>query len=128
MARTDYHFAFNVSNAAWERADFMEWIIGKVREYGIEPGRIEFEILEDVANSQLVKNSVKRLKSLGCKIAIDDLGTMKAGLNRTTLRVDTLKLDKEIVQNLLDPESEEARLIDVALQLSKKSGFEIVAE
>jgi EAL domain-containing protein (putative c-di-GMP-specific phosphodiesterase class I) len=75
----------------------------RLRGSNIAPGRISFEITETAAISDLgsARNWTRRLKDLGCLIALDDFGVgfCSFGYLRA-LAVDYIKLDRSFVRDL----------------------------
>ena len=76
-----------------------------IEDYGIEQGKIEFEITESelLTSFDIVKKRVIEFKSLGFTVAIDDFGTGASSLNRIQgISVDCIKLDKGFIDNILN--------------------------
>ena len=67
-----------------------------IQQTGIAPERLTLEILEggEILSHRGAKQALERLKSLGVRIALDDLGSAYASLLRVReLPVDVIKLD-----------------------------------
>ncbi len=65
------------------------------------------------------KDSIKRIKSFGCKIAIDDFGTGYSNFEYLIkLNVDYLKIDGSLIKDI----------IITILDFSKKMGYKTIAE
>jgi EAL domain-containing protein (putative c-di-GMP-specific phosphodiesterase class I) len=83
-----------------------------VRETGVEPERIEFEITESMVmrNPDQAAATMSALKSMGFRLSIDDFGTGYSSLARLKrFPLDCLNLDRSFVRGL--PEDHE----DVAI-------------
>jgi|GEM_PF-4743352 len=73
---------------------------------GIETRQLEIELTESVfsGNFEVLTQQMESIHALGIRIAIDDFGTGFSSLNRLErLEVDTLKIDKQFVDRLMDP-------------------------
>jgi len=102
----------------------------KLAQTGIEPHRVVFEITETsaISNFEQTKAMVERLRSLGCRFALDDFG---AGFNSYSylkhFPVDILKIDGGFITNLINDSVDQLlvkSMIDIAHSLDKK----VVAE
>jgi diguanylate cyclase (GGDEF)-like protein/PAS domain S-box-containing protein len=101
-----------------------------IRATGIEPSRLQLEISEPIAtaNPDITCGMLAQLNRLEVSTAIDDFGTGR--LRLTDLRrfpVDTLKIDRSLVNNLLaDRVSHD--VVDLILTLAQKLNKKVVAE
>jgi sensor c-di-GMP phosphodiesterase-like protein len=74
-----------------------------------------------------MRRAIAALQGMGCKVAIDDVGTGHSGLSYILkLGVDIIKIDKAFVQSL-DSEGH-SRIIETLIDLAKNMRMEIVAE
>jgi len=81
--------------------------------------------MEDISN---VRSRVRRLKDLGFRIAVDDLGAGYAGLSTfAALEPDVVKLDMSLVRSV-DAEPIRRRLIRSMVSVCQESGILVVAE
>ena len=81
--------------------DFFFLVRESLAKYRIDPSRVIFEILEgiDTKRGEMAIISAKSLKSLGCKIAIDDFGSHNANLTRIVdFAADFIKIDMKYVR------------------------------
>ena len=93
-------------------------------------GRVVLEITERAAIDDVsdVRNSVASLRSLGYRIAIDDLGAGYAGLSSfAALEPDIVKLDMSLVRNV-HHSSIRQRVVSSMTSLCKDMGMKVVAE
>jgi PAS domain S-box-containing protein/diguanylate cyclase (GGDEF)-like protein len=88
---------------------FNDHIVAKVgrvlAECGIEPQLLELELTESASMADADKSCalLAQLKAMGIRLAIDDFGTGYSNLNYLKrFPVDTLKLDRSFVADLLD--------------------------
>lgn len=74
LADTDTDFSINLSADDVTDLTFVDFIRESIVKFGMRPSRVIFEILEgiDTSKSELMVAIAHELKSLGCKIAIDD--------------------------------------------------------
>lgn len=101
LADSEIDFSLNLSSDDVTDLTFVDFVQESIRKYGIRPSRIVFEILEsvDTSKSDLMVVIARELKSLGCKIAIDDFGTYNANLTRMIdFAADYIKIDIKFVR------------------------------
>lgn len=122
----------NISGMSLEDADFLEYIETSIRESGVSPSRIGFEITETSAVKDFIRAEhwIEWLKRLGCQFALDDFGM---GFSSFTylrmLPVDYLKIDGSFVRNMDKDPTQRALIVainDVAHTLGKKTVAEFV--
>jgi EAL domain-containing protein (putative c-di-GMP-specific phosphodiesterase class I) len=92
--------------------------------------RVILELTERAALDRIpdVKGKVRRLREIGFRIALDDIGAGYAGLNSfALLDPDVVKLDMALVRGL-DLEPTKQRLVRSLLDLSRELGMLVVAE
>lgn len=109
---------------------FVPAIEAQVRGRGIAPARIVLEITErtEIEATTTMTDHVRRLKSMGYQVAIDDAGAGTSGLNRLmTLRPHWLKLDRELIE-YIDQDRYKLNLIKFLVHFAKLSGVNLLAE
>jgi EAL domain-containing protein (putative c-di-GMP-specific phosphodiesterase class I) len=92
--------------------------------------RIIVEITETAAIDDLDQsvNFVNSLKTLGCRVAIDDFGAGYTSFkNLKVLNVDIVKIDGAFVKNIADDSSDQI-FIKTMIQLADTFGMQTVAE
>jgi len=93
----------NLSPKALVLAEFMPTIRKIMRDYGLEPSKLIFEITErdTVKNLKLVEKFIRELKQEGFRFAIDDFGSGYSSFQYIkTFSVDFLKVDGEFIRHL----------------------------
>ncbi|OQX73274.1 MAG: hypothetical protein B6D59_06215 [Campylobacteraceae bacterium 4484_4] len=92
--------------------------------------KVTFEILESdqIQNYRKVANFIKKVKSYGCKVAIDDFGSGYSNFEQLLkLDVDYIKIDGSLIRNLtIDKESE--IVTKTIISFSKELGIKTIAE
>ena len=96
----------------------------------IKLSQIVLELTERhrIENLTAMRRTVAALQGMGCKVAIDDVGTGHSGLSYILkLGVDIIKIDKVFVQSL-GSEGHSKTIIETLIDLAKNMRMEIVAE
>ena len=75
-----------------------------------------------------IRGQIERLRGLGYRLALDDLGSGYAGLtNFTALKPDFVKLDRGLVAGI-DADRVRQRLVSTIVSVSREMGISVVAE
>jgi len=122
--------SLNLSPQYLDRGDFFEKMRGALLRHGIEPGRIEVEITENIAirNPQYAIEQLQRLGQLGVSVAIDDFGTGYSSLAYLhRFPVHTIKIDQSFVQQIRDPDGHYPVVLAI-ISISRGLGLNLVAE
>lgn len=101
LADSDTEFSINLSSDDVTDLTFVDFIRESLTKFGVKPSKVIFEILEgiDTSKSELMVAIAHELKSLGCKIAIDDFGSDNANLTRMIdFAADFIKIDMKYVR------------------------------
>ncbi|MGE3246963.1 MAG: EAL domain-containing protein [Beijerinckiaceae bacterium] len=121
--------AVNVSPLQFDAPGFVQMVEDVVVSSGLEPGRLELEVLETswFAHPQKAMAVLKDLRTFGVKIAMDDFGTGYASLAALLqLPLDKLKIDKSFVS--LSHEIRSASIIHSIIALARSIGLTVTAE
>lgn len=120
----------NVSGKTVGDPDFAELVERAVREKGVGPGSLTFEITERVAIIEFepVKGFFHRLRGLGIRFALDDFGAGFSSFESLKeLPFDFLKIDgsfiREITRNQIDQ-----RLVRGIVEMAHATGKLVIAE
>jgi EAL domain-containing protein (putative c-di-GMP-specific phosphodiesterase class I) len=99
-------------------------------ETGLDPGRLELEITEGVVinDPSRALSVLRRLKSFGVRIAMDDFGTGYASLSSLqSFPFDKIKIDQTFVSGLeTNPQS--AEIVRAVIGLGKALNVPVIAE
>ena len=100
-----------------------------VRGAGYEPGQVVLEITERTdARKELLVPEAARLRGLGFKLALDDVGAGNAGLEMLqALRVDFIKIDRAVVANAVEDRSARAVMLGI-MAFARESGSFVIVE
>jgi sensor c-di-GMP phosphodiesterase-like protein len=111
-----------------------ETIVGEIREiFAGSPVRLSQIVLEVTERQQLedldmARRVIASLQELGCKVAIDDVGTGHGGLSyMLKLGVNYIKIDKMFV-DAIGAERYSTTIIETLIDLARNMGMEIFAE
>jgi len=123
-------FSMNISGASIASEEFLEFLEGTIRDSGLPPEILCFELTETSAVSNLSRASamMQRLRALGCGFALDDFGTGLSSLvYLKSLPVSVLKIDGAFVRDAGVNQRTESMVRAIA-QLARTMGMETVAE
>ena len=130
LAGRSLRFSINVSGPSIASEDFLEFLESAVRESGLSPQALCFELTETAAVSNLARADrlMQRMRTLGCTFALDDFGTGLSSLAYLkSLPVSTLKIDGSFVRDTANNQRTESMVRAIA-QLAHTMGMETVAE
>jgi diguanylate cyclase (GGDEF)-like protein/PAS domain S-box-containing protein len=122
--------SINLSASDIRRKDFPENLVAFTEEFGIDPGRLEIEITENMFMSdiQACTHKLQVLSNRGISIAIDDFGTGYSSLNYLReLPVHTVKIDYSFVSEI-EHSRKGAALVAAIVGMAHGLGIDIVAE
>jgi len=122
--------AVNVSAQQFRQADFVQEVLGVLRDCGADPRQLKLELtesllLQDVEDSIL---KMQALRNLGVGFSLDDFGTGYSSLSYLKrLPLDQLKIDQSFVRDVLtDPN--DATIACTIITLAHSLGLDVVAE
>ncbi|KOR30882.1 hypothetical protein TI04_03665 [Achromatium sp. WMS2] len=104
-------FFITLSEASILNKNLLLWIVDYLREYDARGSWVTFQIKEKHArnNIQAVSKLIESLKTIRCRIAIDQFGLMSNNeglLNQ--IETDYVKLDASFIENIhIDPKKQE---------------------
>ncbi len=104
-------------------------LIRSIEEAGLKPQQIVLEITErSTERPALLIREVKRLRSLGLQVALDDVGTGNAGLELLRhLPLNYVKVAREVVQEAMTDKSARAVFVAIIAFASQTDTF-VIAE
>lgn len=120
----------NLSAIDIKNENLFEEIKSLFIDFDIAPSYLEFEVTESayLENLHIANRFFAELQALGSTIALDDFGTGYSSLAYLTkINLDTLKIDKQFVENL--GESDRSNLITIAIiDMANRLQLQICAE
>jgi diguanylate cyclase (GGDEF)-like protein len=127
-------FAVNLSGQTVSDPGFVDFVRQQFQRTGIEPSWLSFEVTETAAVADLTRSAgiIHELKSLGCKVALDDFGSGRASYSYLKeLPVDWLKIDGVFVRKIAADREDHAvvrSINEIGHFLGKKTIAEYVAD
>lgn len=96
-------YAINLSGRTLTTPGICELIQDRLKDTGLDPAALTFEVTETVAIADMAaaENFLHRLRSMGCRTALDDFGSgMASFAYLKDLPVNSVKIDGRFVKNL----------------------------
>jgi len=128
--RPDLTLSINVDSSVMLHEDFASRITQTIGIYGVDPQRIELEILEggEFLCLDTARRQVQELKAQGLSVALDDIGSAYSSLMRLkALPVDAIKLDQAFVRGLTEA-PDDLRFVSAVTCLARGLGKRLVVE
>ncbi len=126
----DIRISINVSTRQFQNSNLYQDLKESIEYNGINPTQLGIEITESVI-LKYVENTLsalREIKKLGVSIYIDDFGTGYSSLSYLKkFPIDTLKIDKSFVDDIVDDESGKS-LVNTILSMGKSLNLKTVAE
>lgn len=105
-------------------------IVSIIRGSGIDPRRIIIELTETalMQDYEQVQDSLRILRSMGLKVALDDFGSGQSSLSYVhQLSLDKIKIDRGFVRNIATQENAR-NIVKTVIDLCRNLKFECVVE
>jgi diguanylate cyclase (GGDEF)-like protein len=122
--------AVNLSPMQFKRSGFALSVVRILKETGLLPHRLEFEITETALLNDATTATVilRQFKDIGIRIALDDFGTGYSSLSHLRkFPIDTIKIDRSFVREFgLAPDA--TAIIAAVLNLARDLGMTTTAE
>ncbi|WP_017925454.1 EAL domain-containing protein [Thioalkalivibrio sp. HL-Eb18] len=99
----DTPVCINISALQFQQLDLVGQLQQALEEAGASPSRLEIEITETVAMADvdLTREQLARLKTLGVRVSLDDFGTGYSSLAYLkSLPIDKIKIDRSFIQDI----------------------------
>lgn len=127
--------AINVSAVQLQRSNIAESISRLTKQHGLDPAMLQIELTEsavferrEARAREASQDAVAKLRELGVHIAIDDFGTGYSSLSYLKRwRVDTLKIDRSFVRDLVTDMSDLA-IVSAIIAMARHLHIKVVAE
>jgi diguanylate cyclase (GGDEF)-like protein/PAS domain S-box-containing protein len=124
------NIAINLSPVQFQHGDLAGLVHSVLLETGLKPSRLELEITEGVLISDFSRavSILRRLKTLGVRIAMDDFGTGYSSLSYLqAFPFDKIKIDQAFIANL-ERSPQSGAIIRAVIGLGRGLGLPITAE
>ena len=122
--------AVNVSVQQFAREDFVESVLGALREFGVKPQQLELEITESLLmrNVDDTTACMQRFRAAGVALSIDDFGTGYSSLGYLRqFPVDSLKIDRSFVKDAHRSE-DDAAICAAIIAMARELKLKVIAE
>ena len=119
----------NVSVRQLKRGNFHAFLKATIEENHVDPSRLILEITESMVMEDLQKGreALLELKQLGVSLAIDDFGSGYSSLTYLQhLPLDSLKIDKSLIDGMLDERS--IHVVESVIRLAQGLSLKTIAE
>lgn len=126
----DIGFAINLSGLSVGRSDTYELIEQVIRNSGVDPARITFEITETAACEQLnnAVEFIRKVRQLGCMVSLDDFGVGFSSFSYLKhLRADVLKIDGSFIRDIHN-NNEDQLFVKALVDVARGMGMRTIAE
>jgi diguanylate cyclase (GGDEF)-like protein/PAS domain S-box-containing protein len=121
--------SINISGIEFRHQDFFDHTLQILRETGISPGALEFELTESVLmkNATIIAPILTKLRDLGMQISLDDFGTGYSSLSYLTkFPLDIIKIDQSFVRTLRP--GEHAPIVAAIISMARSLNMRVTAE
>jgi diguanylate cyclase (GGDEF)-like protein len=127
---TDVPISVNISSVQIEAKNLVDTVVEALRESGLPPGQIEFEVTETALlrdKSHAIK-VLRELKQVGIKLSLDDFGTGYSSLSYLRcLPIDAVKIDRSFILDIVENEQDRA-LVRSIVTMAKVLGLAVIVE
>jgi diguanylate cyclase (GGDEF)-like protein/PAS domain S-box-containing protein len=130
LGHAPLRISVNLSPLQFLRQDVVQLVENTLGETGLDPASLELELTEGslLKDVERTKQVLRSLKELGVKVAIDDFGVGFSSLSYLkNFDVDTLKIDRSFISNLLAGSRDEA-IVRAIISLARSLELKVVAE
>lgn len=122
--------SINLSGMSVGDDEVFELIDSELRETGIDPKRVTFEVTETAACEQMAKavEFITRIRQLGCCISLDDFGVGFSSFSYLkNLHVDTLKIDGSFIRDITKSRDDQL-FVKALVDVARGMGIRTIAE
>lgn len=126
----DVTVAVNFSRRQAKDASFVQDIISACEETGLTPASLCVELTESVfvSDSSGLRPTCDQIRSLGCKLHMDDFGTGLSSLSTLhEMPFDGVKIDRSFISRLTS-RREHTAIVSSIIMLAHNLGLKVVAE
>lgn len=122
--------ALNLSGTIMDSVDLLPLLQQQIRDSGVDPQRIIFEVTETAAVVDLdaAQHMMREMKRLGCRFALDDFGVGLSSFSYLqNLPVDYIKIDGSFIRDIVNSRDNQL-FVQALVQVARGSGRLTVAE
>ncbi len=122
--------SLNVSPVQFSMPSLLDDLRRVLDLHQLAPAQLELEVTESALmhNLENTREQLQQLRRLGVRVAIDDFGTGYSSLAYLRhFELDTLKIDRLFIANMLDSERD-AAIVSSIIELGRNLGLEVIAE
>jgi len=122
--------SINLSSLDIEKEETRTKLYQLLDEYESDRNRVIFELLEDenVKDFKIIKNFIRKVKSMGVMIAIDDFGSGYSNFERLLeFNPDILKIDGKLIKNIVN-DIYSRNIVETIVTFTKKQNIITIAE
>ena len=124
------HVNVNLSGGSFSDTRVADHVHRRLQAFSVDPTRVAFEITETAAISNLAtaKQFIQQIKSLGCRIALDDFGSGMSSLTYLKeLDIDYVKIDGSFIHDIESNNLSQA-IVRAIVDIARLLGIRTVAE
>ncbi len=122
--------AVNLSAVQFHRQDLCEVVKQVLKDTGLDAKFLELEITESIIMKEVDRavQTLRALKSLGVKLAVDDFGTGHSSLSYLKhFSADVLKIDRSFI-NDITTDADDAMITRTIIDLAHNMKMQVIAE
>jgi diguanylate cyclase (GGDEF)-like protein len=122
--------SINVSGELFSDVEYCDFVESMLRDSGIDPSRVLFEITENelIASLPVASEAIRRLQTAGCRFGLDDFGAGFSSLSYLkNLPIDFIKIDGSFTSDLATQPFQQA-LVKAVQDIAAALGVHAVAE
>jgi diguanylate cyclase (GGDEF)-like protein/PAS domain S-box-containing protein len=126
----DMVVSINLSPVEFRNAELADEIIALVREMGVEPKKLDFEIKETVVmhSVEAARTILKKLHQAGFTMSLDDFGTGYSSLSYLkNFPVRKIKIDNIFIKDFVKS-ANDAAIVSALIAMSHSLDLRVVAE
>lgn len=130
LEQANVSLSINLSGDGLETPAILQLIKSKLEYHSINPTRIMFELTETAAvkDVQKTRETISKLRALGCRFAIDDFGTGFSSFSYIkNYPVDFIKIDGMFIKNLPNEPTDQI-LVKSMIEIAHNLGKKVIAE
>jgi diguanylate cyclase (GGDEF)-like protein len=123
-------FSINLSHEDFIDDKLIDYISYKLNKHSIKADNVVFEVVEDFSlkSIEYAIEFIKKLKTLGVKIAIDDFGSEFSNFSRLlSIDADYIKIDSDFIMNIYK-DSNSYKIAQSITNFSHSIGAKVIAE